>query len=81
MVKLALPLASAAAFMMLVAAGPSHAEFSIDEANSLSGNYLAGRSAGKERDNEIAADYLSKALIKDPDNPGLIEKLFDGHER
>jgi tetratricopeptide (TPR) repeat protein len=76
MVKIALPLASAAAFMMLVAAGPSHAEFSIDEAVSLSGNYLAGRSAGKERDNEIAADYLSKALIKDPDNPGLIEKLF-----
>lgn len=76
MVKIALSFASAAAFMMLVAAGPSHAEFSIDEAVSLSGNYLAGRSAGKERDNEIAADYLSKALIKDPDNPGLIEKLF-----
>ncbi|MDP1699472.1 MAG: tetratricopeptide repeat protein [Aestuariivirga sp.] len=62
--------------MMLVAAGPSHAEFSIDEVTSLSGNYLAGRSAGKERDNEIAADYLAKALIKDPDNPLLIEKLF-----
>ena len=76
MIKIALPLASAAAFMMLVAAGPSRAEFSIDEATSLSGNYLAGRSAGKERDNEIAADYLSKALIEDPDNPVLIEKLF-----
>ena len=76
MVKIALPLASAAAFMMLVAAGPSRAEFSIDEVTSLSGNYLAGRSAGKERDNEIAADYLAKALIEDPDNPVLIEKLF-----
>ncbi|MEQ1524646.1 MAG: hypothetical protein ABL936_25590, partial [Aestuariivirga sp.] len=62
--------------MMLVTAGPTRAEFSIDEVTSLSGNYLAGRSAGKERDNEIAADYLAKALIEDPDNPVLIEKLF-----
>ena len=76
MPKFALPLASAAAFLMLVTAVPAHAEFSIDEVTSLSGNYLAGRSAGKERDNEIAADYLSKALIEDPDNPVLIEKLF-----
>ena len=76
MPKFALPLASAAAFMMLMTAVPARAEFSIDEVTSLSGNYLAGRSAGKERDNEIAADYLSKALIEDPDNPVLIEKLF-----
>ena len=76
MPKFALFFASAAALIMLVAAAPAHAEFSIDEVTSLSGNYLAGRSAGKERDNEIAADYLSKALIEDPDNPVLIEKLF-----
>ena len=76
MPKFPLPLASVAAFLMLVTAVPAHAEFSIDEVTSLSGNYLAGRSAGKERDNEIAADYLSKALIEDPDNPVLIEKLF-----
>ena len=76
MPKFALPLASVAAFLMLLTAVPAHAEFSIDEVTSLSGNYLAGRSAGKERDNEIAADYLSKALIEDPDNPVLIEKLF-----
>ena len=75
MPKFALFFASAAALIML-AAVPAHAEFSIDEVTSLSGNYLAGRSAGKERDNEIAADYLSKALIEDPDNPVLIEKLF-----
>lgn len=71
-----LPFAGAAALTMLVTAIPSRAEFSINDATSLSGNYLAGRSAGKERDNEIAADYLSKALIEDPDNPVLIEKLF-----
>lgn len=74
--KYTLPFASAAAFMMLVTAIPARAEFSIDDVTSLSGNYLAGRSAGKERDNEIAADYLSKALIEDPDNQILIEKLF-----
>ena len=76
MFKFAMPFAGAAAFMMLATAIPSQAEFSIEEVTSLSGNYLAGRSAGKERDNEIAADYLSKALIEDPDNPVLIEKLF-----
>ena len=76
MPKFALPITSLAAFMMLAAASPSHAEFLIGDVTSLSGNYLAGRSAGKERDNEIAADYLSKALIQDPDNPALIEKLF-----
>jgi len=76
MPKFALPFASAAAFLMLMTTVPAHAEFSVDEVPSLSGNYLAGRSAGKERDNEIAADYLSKALIEDPDNPALIEKLF-----
>lgn len=75
MPKFALFFASAAALIMLEAV-PAQAEFSIDEVTSLSGNYLAGRSAGKERDNEIAADYLSKALIEDPDNPVLIEKLF-----
>ena len=75
-ITLSLSLAGAAALMMLVMAQASRAEFSIDEVTSLSGNYLAGRSAGKERDNEIAADYLSKALIEDPDNPVLIEKLF-----
>ena len=71
-----LPFAGAATLLMLVTVIPSRAEFSISETISLSGNYLAGRSAGKERDNEIAADYLSKALIQDPDNPVLIEKLF-----
>ena len=76
MPRYVLPFASAAAFMMLVTAIPSRAEFSINGSTSLSGSYLAGRSAGKERDNQIAADYLGKALIEDPDNPVLIEKLF-----
>ncbi len=69
-------LSLSAALLMLAAATPSQAEFSSTDGFSLSGSYLAGRSAGKERDNAIAADYLSKALLADPDNPVLIEKLF-----
>ncbi|MGB9142828.1 MAG: hypothetical protein WCB71_11595, partial [Aestuariivirga sp.] len=76
MTRIAPLLAGAAAFMLLLGTPPSRAEFSVGDANSLSGNYLAGRTAGKERDNEIAADYLSKALLEDPANPVLIERLF-----
>ncbi|MGB8313255.1 MAG: tetratricopeptide repeat protein [Aestuariivirga sp.] len=76
MTRIASLLASTAALMLLLGAPPSRAEFSVGDVNSLSGNYLAGRTAGKERDNEIAADYLSKALLEDPDNPVLIERLF-----
>ena len=64
------------ALLMFAAVVPSQAEFSAADGFSLSGSYLAGRSAGKERDNAIAADYLSKALLADPDNPVLVEKLF-----
>ena len=74
MSKITLPFATA--FMMLAAVTPSKAEFSSVDGFSLSGSYLAGRSAGKERDSAIAADYLSKALLADPDNPVIIEKLF-----
>ncbi len=69
-------LAGLAVFAMLAVSAPAHAEFSLEDATSLSGNYLAGRTAGKERDTAAAADYLSKALLEDPDNPVLIEKLF-----
>ena len=46
------------------------------EMNSLSGTYLAGRSAGKNRDVDIAADLFSRALDLDPLNPALIERTF-----
>jgi tetratricopeptide (TPR) repeat protein len=74
MLKINLPLT--AALLALTFSTPSQAEFSAVDGFSLSGNYLAGRSAGKDRDNAIAADYLSKALLADPDNPVLIERLF-----
>ncbi len=43
---------------------------------TLSGTYLAGRSAGRQRDMEEAADYLTAALKLDPDNTQIIERLF-----
>ena len=43
---------------------------------SLSGNYLAGRSASKLRDYGIASDFLTNALKTDADNPLLVERVF-----
>ncbi len=43
---------------------------------SLSGSYLAGRTASKLRDNDVASDYLSRALRGDSGNPVLIERVF-----
>ncbi len=74
MPKYVLPFATA--LMIFAAYAPSQAEFSISDNPGFSGNYLAGFSASKARDNSIAADYLSKALLADPENPALIEKLF-----
>ncbi len=43
---------------------------------SPSGSYLAGRSAAKLRDNDIASDYLTGTLKADEGNPVLTEKVF-----
>ena len=43
---------------------------------SPSGNYLAGRSAAKLRDNDLASSYLSNVLKNDTGNPLLTEKIF-----
>jgi tetratricopeptide (TPR) repeat protein len=43
---------------------------------SPSGSYLAGRSAAKLRDNDLASDYLKNVLKWDQGNPLLIEKIF-----
>jgi tetratricopeptide (TPR) repeat protein len=43
---------------------------------SPSGNYLAGRSAVKLRDNDLASDYLREVLKWDAGNPLLTEKVF-----
>lgn len=41
-----------------------------------SGAYLAGRTAAKLRDNDLASDYLGNALKADRGNPLLTEKVF-----
>jgi tetratricopeptide (TPR) repeat protein len=46
------------------------------ELPSLSGAYLAGRTAGRLRDVEAAAVYVEKALDLDPGNAIMTERLF-----
>ncbi|MGE0005662.1 MAG: tetratricopeptide repeat protein [Parvibaculaceae bacterium] len=46
------------------------------EGSSLSGSYLAGRFAGKQRDMDAAAQYFQQALRDDPNNAVLIERVF-----
>ncbi len=70
--------ANAALFAML-ATSPALAATSANEIPagiSLSGAYLAGRSAAKDRDSGLASGYLSRALEDDPENPLLVEKVF-----
>jgi tetratricopeptide (TPR) repeat protein len=62
-----LPLASARADV------PTPSEVSR---TSPSGNYLAARIAGQERDMAAAAAYYRGALRADPRNPDLVERTF-----
>ncbi|MFO1088444.1 MAG: tetratricopeptide repeat protein [Hyphomicrobiales bacterium] len=63
--------------LLPVAAGATTStDTSILATGSLSGSYLAGRAAGKERDNATAAAYFARALELDPNNPVLIERAF-----
>ncbi|MCX7350642.1 MAG: tetratricopeptide repeat protein [Alphaproteobacteria bacterium] len=61
----------------LLASIPATAALAYDSSSSfVSGNYLAGRSAAKLRDNDLASEYLSNALKSDTGNPVLTEKIF-----
>jgi tetratricopeptide (TPR) repeat protein len=42
----------------------------------VSGAYLAGRTAGRLRDIDAANGFVAGALQKDPENIGLVERLF-----
>jgi tetratricopeptide (TPR) repeat protein len=55
-------------------ANAAHAD--LQPATSFSGNYLAGRTAGKLRDTEAATNFVTAALEEDAGNPALIERLF-----
>jgi tetratricopeptide (TPR) repeat protein len=61
---------------ILALPGSSDSATSQRGETSLSGTYLAGRSAGRQRDVEEAADYLTSALELDPANPQIVERLF-----
>jgi tetratricopeptide (TPR) repeat protein len=61
--------------LMALAASPSRATSPAWE-TSLSGNYLASRTASVTRDDEAASVYLKAALQQDVANPVLSERLF-----
>jgi tetratricopeptide (TPR) repeat protein len=60
-----------AGFLM---SGVALADISPD--TTFSGNYLAGRTAGRMRDNTASAEFLTAALKQDAGNPVLVERLF-----
>lgn len=43
-------------------------------ANSLAGDYLAGRQASFDGDIQAAADYYGRAVMHDPENPVILER-------
>jgi tetratricopeptide (TPR) repeat protein len=65
-----IPATSALTIVLLATA--AHA----DQGSSFAGNYLASRTAGHIRDAQAATDFLNAALSDDPQNPVLIERLF-----
>ena len=68
----------AAALGLVLATVPVKAGYEdLDiEGTSLSGSYLAGRFAGKQRDMDAAGQYYQQALRDDPNNAVLIERVF-----
>ena len=71
----------AALFVALGLAAPAAANSDWDpdvqaSRTSLSGNYLAGRVAGANRDASSAAAYFRAALRDDPRNAELLERTF-----
>ena len=64
-------------FAGILMSGVALADISPDTA--FSGNYLAGRTAGRMRDNTASAEFLTAALKQDDGNPVLVERLFQAH--
>ena len=72
-------LAFGASFTMAPAAAQARTDAEHDDYSmslSLSGNYLAGRFAGSERDADRAAGFYARALMSDPDNLDILEPAF-----
>lgn len=70
------PIRRLLAVLALTVALPTGAVSASDGQDQLSGSYLAGRTASKARDNDIASDYFLDALKADDDNPVLVERVF-----
>ena len=68
--------ATFAAFAVLAPEARSETAKTPTYSASLSGNYLAGRYAGKRRENEAAAGFYARALAEDPDNAYILERSF-----
>lgn len=66
---------SAAVLSLVLCGGNAGASANTSQV-SLSGNYLASRTAGRNRDTAEAADFLHAALKQDAANPVLTERLF-----
>jgi len=45
-------------------------------AEGLAGSYLAARIAGMNSDFDTAAQYYTRAVVRDPSNPELLENLI-----
>jgi len=69
-------LRAAVSGLLLAALPAAHALAYEGMEASPSGSYLAGRSAAKLRDNDLASDFLGHALKADSGNPILTEKVF-----
>jgi tetratricopeptide (TPR) repeat protein len=69
-------LAALALAILLLPAAPARAEQTSEMGASLSGNYLAGRYAGAQRDNRTAAGFYARALDDDPDNAMILDRAF-----
>jgi tetratricopeptide (TPR) repeat protein len=69
-----------AAVAVVAAAAPAVAKVDrlagVNRFATLSGSYLAGRSAIAQRDVDAASGYFQTALVFDPDNPVIVERTF-----
>jgi tetratricopeptide (TPR) repeat protein len=68
-------------YLLVASLGPAAANTVSDLVpddlpSSLSGSYLAARSADTAHDISAALDYFDKAVELDPDNPVLLERLL-----
>lgn len=65
------------ALAALISQAPARSpDDAVLETRSLLGNYLAGRFAKGQQDTENAAQFYSRALVRDPKNEVLLEQAF-----